>query len=352
MTPQRGHEPQIDLAALAILDQAIDATVVGEPELDLQELAASVDWSVEDLTDLCLWAGILPAVAGEVYYTKKDLAALIALDEYAKRENFGKDEIGTLIRSISYSMERLALTQVEAIVHRLVMRGMSDTAARVAAAEYAPTQNEAILEQINLLWQRHFAATIHRLTTETILLRGVSDDDKQFPLIVGVGYARVFDFTSKTASFDVAAYAEFVQNFNNRAADIINSGGGRVMKLMGDTVVWVTPHIEAAAEIALRLAAMNESGFDGELQIALTWCRVMSLHGDIFGPGVNLAAKLSELAPAGCIFIDDAAASQFMRNPRFTITAQPEVEIRGLGEVRPWILSDATGIRLQPKAEI
>lgn len=350
--PGHWHEPQIDLAALAILDQAIDATVVGEPELDFQQLAAAVDWSEEDLTDLCLWSGILPAVAGERFYTKKDLAGLIALDAYAKRENFDKEELGTLARSISYSMERLALTQVEAIVHRLAMRGMSDTAARIAAAEYAPTQNESILEQIQLLWQRHFAAAIHRLTTETILLRGVSDDDKQFPLIVGVGYARVYDFTAKAATFDVAAYAEFVQNFNNRAADIINSGGGRVVKLMGDTVVWVTPHIEAGAEIALRLAALDESGFDGQLQIALTWCRVMSLHGDIFGPGVNLAAKLSEFAPANGIFIDDAAAGQFMRNPRFTITAQPEIEIRGLGQVRPWILNSATGTRLSPKDDI
>jgi len=339
------HEPQIDLAALAELDQAIDATVLGEADLSFQELAAAGGWSLDDLAELCLWCGILPVTSGERVYTQKDLAGLRSLRAFVERENLDREALGTLARSISYSMERLALTQVEAIVHRLAMQGMSDTAARVAAAEYAPTQNEAILDQIHLLWQRHFAGAIHRLTTETILLRGVSDDDNQFPIIVGVGYARVSDFTAKAATFDVAGYANFVQEFNNRAADIINTGGGRVVKLMGDTAVWVTPHVEASAEIALRLVALSESGFDGQLQIAITWCRVMSLHGDVFGPGVNLAARLSELAPAGGIFIDDAAASQFVRNPRFKITAQPELEIKGLGAVRPWILTPARGAR-------
>jgi len=180
------------------------------------------------------------------------------------------------------------------------------------------------------------------------LLRGVSDDDRQFPLIVGVGYAKVANFTEKTATFDVESYANFVQEFNNRAADIVNSSGGRVVKLMGDTAVWVTAHADTSAEIALQLARLSESGFAAALQIAITWCRVMTLHGDLFGPGVNLAAKLAELAPAGEIYIDDAAASQFMRNARYSITSQPELEIKGLGQVRPWILRDSSNTKPLP----
>jgi len=336
------YEAGVDLAALAVLDAQIDAKVVGEAKFDFEELADQSGWSITDLSDLCLWSGTPPAAPGERVYNDLDLNGLIHLRELAAREGFDNETVGTLARSISYSMERLALTQVESIVHRLTREGLSDTAARVAAAEYAPTQSEEIFEQIGVLWRRHFAAAIHRLTTETILLRGVSDDDRQFPLIVGVGYAKVVDFTSHTAGFDVAQYARFVQDFNNRAADIINSIGGRVVKLMGDTVVWVTAHADASAEIALELARLDESGFGAQLQVAVTWARVMSMHGDLFGPGVNLAAKLAELAPAGGVFIDDAAAGQFVRNARYDIKPQPELEIKGLGPIRPWILTDAT----------
>ena len=336
-------EPQVDLAALAVLDAQIDAKVVGEPKYDFDELSEASGWPVEQLAELCLWSGTPPAAPGERVYGDLDATGLIRLRKFAERENFDDETIGTLARSISYSMERLALTQVESIVNRLARSGLTDTAARVAAAEYAPTQSEAIFEQIGVLWRRHYAAAIHRLTTETILLRGVSDDDRQFPLIVGVGYAKVVDFTEHTANFSVIEYANFVQDFNNRAADIVNANGGRVVKLMGDTVVWVTAHADASAEIALQLSHMADDGVSAELQTAVTWCRVMSLHGDLFGPGVNLAAKLAELAPAGGVFIDDAAAGQFVRNPRFRITPQPGIEIKGLGKVRPWILQDATG---------
>jgi len=335
-------ESPVDLAALAVLDAKIDAEVVGEAKYDFNELAELSGWGLDDLSDICLWSGTPPAAPGEQVYADLDLNGLIALRELAERENFDNEAVGTLARSISYSMERLALTQVESIVHRLGKKGLSDTAARVAAAEYAPTQSDALLEQIGVLWRRHYAAAIHRLTTETILLRGVSDDDQQFPLIVGVGYARIVDFTEKTAGFGVAGYANFVQDFNNRAADIVNATGGRVVKLMGDTVVWVTAHADTSAEIALQLARLNEIGFDAQLQVGVTWCRVLSLHGDLFGPGVNLASKLSELAPAGEVYIDDAAAGQFVRNPRYTIKPQPELEVKGLGSVRPWILQDAT----------
>jgi len=347
MTPDAGgrhahHDAPVDLAALAVLDGQIDAEAMGEAKYDFAEMAAASGWTLENLEDLCLWSGTPPAAPGERVYTQVDVDGLIALREYADAEGMDNEALGTLARSISYSMERLALTQVESIVHRHVQAGLPDTAARLAAAKYAPLQSQAILDQINVLWRRHFAAAIHRLTTETILLRGVSDDDQQFPLIVGVGYARVKDFTEITANFSVSDYANFVQNFNNRAADIINATGGRVVKLMGDTAVWVTPHVVPSAEIALELAALDEAELGARLQVAFTWCRVMSLHGDLFGPGVNLAAQLADIAPEGGVFIDDAAASEFLRNRRYQIAAQPEREIKGLGMVRPWILTGRT----------
>jgi len=338
------QEPHVDLAALAASDAEIDPVVVGIGQYNMEELSDITGWSIAQLNDLWLWSGTAPAAYGERVFSETDAAGLKGLKAIAEQEGLDFDEVGTFVRSVSYSMERLALTQVESIVQRLARRyGVSDTEARMIAASYAPSQSKAIALQIAVLWQRHFAGAIHRLTTETILLRGVSDEDHQFPLVVGVGYARVVDFTARTAGFGVESYARFVQTFNNHAADIINSSGGRVVKIMGDIVVWVTPHAHTSADIALRLAALDQTGFDGQLQVAVTWCRVMTLHGDLFGPGVNLAARLVEVAPAGEVLIDDAAASQFVRDPRYTITPQPELEIKGLGLVRPWILKAAPG---------
>jgi adenylate cyclase len=331
----------VDLAALAVLDAKIDGQVVGDAKFDFDELSQLSGWTLDELADVCVWSGTPAAAPGERVYTDLDLDGLKALSRLAEKEGLPNESVGALARSISYSMERLALTQVESIVHWLVKGGLSDTAARAAAADYAPTQSEPILEQIGVLWRRHYAAAIHRLTTETILLRGVSDDDRQFPLIVGVGYAKIADFSEVTAGFDVEGYASFVQKFDNQMSDIINSTGGRVVKLMGDTVVWVTPHAENSAEIALQMTQLKPEELDAKLRIGITWCRVMSFHGNIYGPGVNLASNLADLAPAGGIYLDDAAAGHFFRNSRFNVSPQPDTEIKGLGAVRPWTLTEA-----------
>jgi len=341
LTPGSYQELPIDLVALAASDAKIDEKVLGPAKYSLPELVDLTGWSLDELNSLWLWSGTSPTLHGERVFTDSDAAGLIGLREIAKTENLDFEDIGSLVRSVSYSMERLALTQVESIVQKLVANHVADTDARIAAAAYAPSQNEALLRQLDALWRRHFAAAIHRLTTETVLLRGASDDDEQFPLVVGVGFARIVDFTEITADFGVEDYADFVQAFNNRAADIINSSGGRVVKMMGDVAVWVTAHADTCADIALQLAGIAEEIIGARLQVGITWCRVMSLHGDIFGPGVNLAAKLSEFAPAGAVLMDDMAASQFVRDPRFVITPQPELEIKGLNKVRPWLLTAA-----------
>jgi len=345
------QELPIDLVSLAISDSKVDGVVLGKPKYSLEELVDITGWSLDELKALWLWSGTSPTTYGERVFTETDAAGLIGLRDFTQGDNRDFESVGSLVRSISYSMERLALTQVESIVQSLVKSGMTDTEARLVATEYAPTQNEALVQQIETLWRRHFAAAIHRLTTETILLRGASDDDEQFPLVVGVGFARIVDFTEKTADFGVESYARFVQAFHNLASDIINSIGGRVVKIMGDIIVWVTPHAATAAEIALRLAALEHEIFDAQIQAAITWCRVMSLHGDVFGPGVNLAARLCEIAPAGKVLIDDAAASQFVRDPRYLISPQPEVEIKGLNKVRPWLLAAAPGSKASADAD-
>jgi len=338
--PNARLDGPVDLVALAVLDEQIDAQILGEPEFSLEELTAASGWSLDEIAEIFLWSGTAAAEPGEKAYTRSDLDGLVELKALASRENLDKVAIGTVARSISFAMERLALTQVEAIVHQITKDAdVSDTVARVTAAELAPRQSEVLLQQIATLWRRHYAGAVHRLTTGAILHRGVSDDDRQFPLICAVGFARIVDFTAVTADFDVAAFASFVQDFNNRVSDVITGAGGRIIKLMGDALVWVTAAADTSALVALELAGLDAAGLGAPLQVGVTWCRVMSINGDVFGQGVNLAAKLCDAAPANTVWIDDAAAAQLARYPDFALTPQPEIEIKGLGQITPHQLS-------------
>jgi len=139
-------------------------------------------------------------------------------------------------------------------------------------------------------------------------------------------------------------YAAFVQDFHDHVADIVNTNGGRVVKNMGDLVMYVAPHPAVAADIALEIAdlgAGNDANSPLEVQVAVGWCRVMIIQGDAFGPTVNLVSRLSEQTPGGQVYAGPEASAMLANVPRFNLTIQPELNLKGLGLVRPALVERA-----------
>jgi adenylate cyclase len=71
--------------------------------------------------------------------------------------------------------------------------------------------------------------------------------------------------------------------------------------MVGDEVLFVTGHPAGAAEIALRLTGpdRDRKGLP-VLRADMAADMVMTRFGDVHGPVVNLAARLTSLAKAGC----------------------------------------------------
>jgi class 3 adenylate cyclase len=331
------HPTMPDLIALADLDAQIDSTVLGmENNYDLDQLSELTGWSRSELDELWLWAGLPSPDPTNLMFNDSDVEGLSELRNFRDREGFSDPSLASLIRAIGTTAERLAVWQVETLTkHLATNRGYSDTAARMEAAAFAPENTELMLFLVQKLWLRHYAAAIHRLTTETILRRGISDDDSQFPLLCAVGFAYIADFLDQTRNYELPNLADFVQGFHDSIADIVNSGGGRMVNNSGDFAIYVSARPEDGAEIALRIANMHNAGFAGDVKSGIVWCRVLSNYGDIFGPGVNLTRVLAREAPANTVLTDKDTAEALSRTGRFAIKPLPEVDLEGIGPVIP-----------------
>lgn len=327
----------IDLADLAVLDGQIDYAVLGGPaRYTLDELAAATGWSRADLEKLWLWAGLPVPDPTSAIYTDEDVAGLIEIRQLNDSEHFDEESLSSLIRSYGTAMERLATWQVETIIKHLAsIHQLNDTQARIEAAVYAPSQSAILASQLQKLWRRHYASAIHRLTTETILRRGVSDEDQKFPLVCAIGFANIVDFAEHTSNLGVVEYTRFVQDFHDRVTDIVNVAGGRVINNVGDFVQFAAGHADNGAEIALKIAKLHEDGFSAEVQVAFVWSRVMSCYGDIYGPGVNLATLLSREAPPNSVLVDPNTAAAFAHKSQYRFAEQPEITLKGVGKLRP-----------------
>ena len=111
------------------------------------------------------------------------------------------------------------------------------------------------------------------------------------------------------------------------------------MKTIGDEVMFNTETPEEGARIALSLAdQINDDPVLPSARVALTWGRVLSRLGDIYGPTVNLAARLTALADPGTVLVDAMTATVLADDDRFVLVPQPPQLVRGFGEVRPSML--------------
>ena len=117
-------------------------------------------------------------------------------------------------------------------------------------------------------------------------------------------------YTSLSRRMNEKTLAQLVQRFENKCAEIISVGGGRLVKTVGDEVLYIAETPAAGAEISLALSrAFTEDEILPQARVAMVWGRILSRLGDIYGPTVNLAARLTALADPGTVLVDSMTAA-------------------------------------------
>jgi class 3 adenylate cyclase len=126
---------------------------------------------------------------------------------------------------------------------------------------------------------------------------------------IGVGFADLSGFTGLTEGMSMAELSQLLTGFEEVAEDVVRGGDGRVVKYIGDAVMYVTHDATTAVQIAqgLRRAA-NIRGLRARAGVAVGVA--LALQGDYFGPVVNLAARLVTMAGADEILVTEDVADQ------------------------------------------
>ena len=110
---------------------------------------------------------------------------------------------------------------------------------------------------------------------------------------------------------------------------------GRVIKSIGDSVLFVSDDPVRAYDIAEGI--INVVGRDPrmpDIRLGLASGSVVMRLGDVFGPPVNLAARLTAVARRNRIIID-AATAELLPDDQFETRPLPARPVRGFGIVEP-----------------
>jgi adenylate cyclase len=132
--------------------------------------------------------------------------------------------------------------------------------------------------------------------------QGVSD---RVVARLAVGFVDLVGSTQLANRVSSRDLLDTIATFEARAFEVAAVSGGRIVKHVGDEVMFMALTADVASDIALSLIEQF-SASDVQPRGGVAYGEVITYHGDFYGPVVNLAARLTDQAVPGEVLVDSA----------------------------------------------
>jgi adenylate cyclase len=262
--------------------------------LTVSEAAASAGIEEEKLLRISHAAGFAEPGPEDRVFTEQ--FASLAGGLAAAEELLGEEAMVQLVRVMGATMARLADAIVSAFLVNVEPELSEDDPARLEVAR-ANAHASALLPTVNagldiLLRQHLLAARRSSL--------GMHADAGYETRRLCIGFADLVGSTALAQRKSAGELGAVLSEFERIVADTVTSAGGRVVKLIGDEVLFTTGDTRSACSIALELTERCADHPElPSVRVGLAAGEVTMRDGDVFGPVVNLAARAVKVAAPG-----------------------------------------------------
>jgi len=300
--------------------------LLGEtPRLTAAQVAEQAGMPLEQARRLWRTLGFAEHGDAEAY-TGADVDALRLMAEVLGSGVIDFDIALNVARGVGLTMARLADWEVSELVQHVDPGATSGNEPPESLIDQFSGQFEELLLYA---WRRHLAAAVTRMQS----VRAIDSDPHTTDL--SVGFADIVGFTALSNELTRERIGELVDIFESRCGDVITREQGRLIKSMGDAVLFVNDDPLAAFKTAEGIiTVIGRDPRMPDVRVGLATGGVVLRLGDVFGPPVNLAARLTQVARRNRIIADQVTADLL---PREVVEARPlpARPVRGFGVVEP-----------------
>jgi adenylate cyclase len=195
-------------------------------------------------------------------------------------------------RAVAAGLAIIAETWTDAVVgHLRTLRDAGATDDEIV---------QAVLDDLDLDRVGPILDYAHRVQLLAALQRriawgGVPRDEQRLV----VGFADLVGYTALTQQLSGEELERMIARFEAVTRDTIAAAGGRVVKSLGDAVLFAAPDAPSGIRIGRALAAaLAADGVLPPARIGLDVGPVVQRDGDIFGAPVNRAHRIVQVAPS------------------------------------------------------
>jgi len=319
------------------LADRIQELLLGEaPSLTRGEVSDEAHVDIAVAEELWRLLGFPRVADDDIAFTAADVEALRLTSDMMKFGILSPESQAALVRTLARSFARLAEWQTGLLAEiRQTVDG------EVADDDYLALIHEVLprIETLqNYVWRRHLAsASTSRLTTEDSAETGVQ---------LAVCFVDIVGYTSRSKELDEAELIDWVERFEAEVTGVVVDHGGQVIKTIGDEVLFVVDDPREAAEIGLLLTARG--GDEGDpfpaVRTGIAYGNVVRRLGDVFGPTVNIAARLTSVGRPGTVIADqgfhDALCREHApaetRADDIVLRRLPRTSVKGYARLQGW----------------
>src|SRR6478609_9262675 len=310
----------------------LERAILGQgPVFNAQEVSDRTGVPLEEARRL--WRALgFPERGLEAAFNDADAEALSTLVGAVRSDLIDFDLAMTLTRAVGQTMARLADWEVSTLVARVDELAADPDVedGRTGSALWLIDEFKDPFEDLIIyVWRRHLAAAVARVEA----LRANEEDLNTIQLTVG--FADIVSFTELSNRIDEDRLGDLVELFESRCADVVAAQHGRVIKSIGDSVLFVNDDPIRAYDTAEGI--INVVGRDSrmpDVRVGLATGSVVLRMGDVFGPPVNVAARLTAVARRNRIIIDETTAS-LLPADQFETRRLPARPVHGFGVLEP-----------------
>ncbi len=326
---------------------AIDRLLVpGSPYLDSDSVAALSQVPNETATMLWRALGFPDVPEGSPVFTDESVEVLRALHLSTKSSMFVDADAEVLVaqvRAVGSGLARVAESMSDQIAEAIVAARLDGADDATVAGIIADTLDWKLLARMNDYALRvQLRAAIWRKLLSPPLESG------EIPSLA-VGFVDLVGYTAISQELDGKELAALVKRFEAVTYDTVARLGARLVKTIGDEVMFVTEDPEIALRVAQALT--ERTGSDDVLPRAragLAFGPALAREGDYYGAVVNLAHRLVEIARPSSAVVSAELAAVLATRDGFSFHRLRPRRIRGIGRVeiyaaRPVVAEEPAG---------
>lgn len=303
---------------------AIDRLLAPDsPSLSLNEIAE------RDGVDMALRArmwrtmGLPEPEPDDPLFSETDVAMNRLISELVGADNVTQGRLLQIVRVLGSSMARIAEAQVGAVEAARDQRQELLAEGKPAPLLETGLLLDAMPEVMDYTWRIHLRAAARRRMA--LRSSGITDE-------LTIGFVDLVDFTRLSEGMDDDDLIELVDTFEADAFDAVTEAGGQVVKTIGDAVMFSIRDTPAAADLAIDLVdRFSHADHVTELRAGLATGPVIEKEGDLFGPTVNLASRLTGVAYPSAVVVSESMAKDLGNDERFFLSKIPAQNLKGIG---------------------